>query len=246
VRSEWGTRIREAFVAEPGSVIISADYSQIELRILAHLSEDETLVDAFLRGMDVHSRTASEIFDVPIDEVTKEQRRVAKTVNFGVIYGQTPFGLSQGLGISRWEAENYITNYFVRHPGVQQYQTDVLARATDEGYVQTMFGRKRPMPELRSRRTRQLGERMAVNTPIQGSAADIIKLAMIRIDRDLRERGLRSRMILQVHDELVFEAPKEETDTVSALVREGMQGAAELKVPLEVDLGTGDNWAQAH
>ncbi len=248
IRGEWGPRIREAFVADEGSVIISADYSQIELRILAHLSEDETLVDAFLNDIDVHSRTASEIFDVPLEEVTSEQRRVAKTVNFGVIYGQTPFGLSASLGIPRWEAEQYITNYFVRHPGVQSYQTDVLARATREGYVQTMFGRKRPLPELQSKahNMRQLGERMAVNTPIQGTAADIIKLAMIRLDRMLEKKGLATRMLLQVHDELVLEAPRGEAEQASALIREAMEEAAELRVPLKVDLGTGANWAEAH
>ncbi len=248
VRGQWGTWIREAFIAEEGNALISVDYSQIELRILAHLSGDEALLEAFKTRVDIHARTASEIFGLPGEEVTTDMRRVAKTVNFGVIYGISPFGLSESLGISRREAEEYINSYFVRHPGVSSYISRTLREAEDKGYTSTLFGRRRPVPELRSRNrnTRLLGERLAVNSPIQGTAADIIKIAMINISRKLGQQGLRSRMLLQVHDELVFEAPLEEKEEVSELVGREMQGAADLSVPLLVELGAGPNWAEAH
>jgi DNA polymerase-1 len=248
VRGEWGTRIREAFVAERGCVIISADYSQIELRILAHLSGDRGLGEAFRDGLDVHARTAAEIFGVKEGKVTPEMRRVAKTVNFGIIYGITPFGLSESLGISRQEAEAYINGYFARHPGVGAYIDRALREARESGFVRTLFGRKRPVPELSSgnRNTRLLGQRLAVNSPVQGSAADIIKMAMIRISSRLRGEVTGARMVLQVHDELVLEAPEGEGDRVSALLREEMQGAAGLSVPVVVDIGSGRNWAEAH
>ena len=248
VRGTWGKRIREAFIAEDGNIIVSADYSQIELRILAHLSEDSVLLDAFENDMDIHTRTASEIFNVPEPEVTKDMRQVAKTVNFGVIYGMSPFGLSEALGISISEAERYIDQYFKRHSGIKAYLEHVLEETRELGFVKTLSGRKRPVPELRSRnyQTRQFGERLTLNSPIQGTAADIIKIAMIDISKKLRGFDMRTKMVLQVHDELVFDVPTEEEDRVMALVVESMQGAVQLKVPLRVDVGSGPNWAEAH
>ncbi|HWR57747.1 MAG TPA: DNA polymerase I [Thermodesulfovibrionales bacterium] len=248
IRGEWGRRIRQTFIAEPGCLILSADYSQIELRILAHLSEDEGLIDAFSSGVDIHTRTASEIFGVAPDKVTSEMRRVAKTVNFGVIYGISPYGLSEALNISRDNAKTYIDGYFARHEGVKSYIERTLKDAGGKGYVVTMFGRKRSVPELKSRNatTRSLGERLAINSPIQGTAADIIKIAMINLSKGLKEKELRTRMILQVHDELVFELPGEELDTVMKTVKEMMESAASLSVPLKVEIGYGRNWAEAH
>ncbi len=248
IRGDWGTRIREAFTAEDGNIIVSADYSQIELRILAHICGDAALKEAFSGGVDVHTRTASEIFGVPPKKVTSEMRRVAKTVNFGVVYGITSFGLSEALGVSRADAQQYIDNYFRVHPGVKDYIERTLAGGLERGYVETLFGRRRPVPELKSKNAnkRMAGRRLAVNAPIQGTAADVIKLAMISISRRLKEEALRGRMILQVHDELVFECPEAEKDALVGLVRREMEGAAELSVPLEVEVGAGRNWAEAH
>ncbi|MEJ2191782.1 MAG: DNA polymerase I [Nitrospirota bacterium] len=247
IRGAWGARIRECFAAEEGNILLSADYSQIELRLLAHLSGDAALGAAFHENRDIHARTASELFGVTPGEVTPEMRRVAKSVNFGVVYGISPFGLSESLGISREEAQRYITAYFASHPGVSAYISSVLEQAARDGYVATLMGRRRPIPELRSRNrsTRLLGERLAVNTPMQGSAADIIKLAMVRINRRLKDGRLRARMILQVHDELLFEAPEAEEPEVSRLVRKEMEGVVELSVPLKVEMGRGRNWAEA-
>ncbi len=248
IRGPWGERIREAFVAEKGCVLVSADYSQIELRILAHLSGDESLTGSFKEGVDVHTRTAAELFGVSQKKVTADMRRVAKTVNFGVVYGITSFGLSETLGVLRAEAQDYINRYFERHPGVKAYIEGIIAEAKKLGYVSTVFGRKRPMPELKSKNAnkRQLGERLAMNSPIQGTAADVIKIAMINISRRLKAEGFKSRMILQVHDELVFECPAKEKKALMKLVKEEMEGAADFKVPLEVEMGAGDNWARAH
>lgn len=248
VRGEWGRRIREAFIAGHGNLILSADYSQIELRILAHLSNDRNLIDAFLSDTDIHSRTASELFNVDIKSVTQDMRRVAKTVNFGVVYGISPFGLSEALNISREEAKRYIDGYFERHKGVKDYIENTLKEAYEKGYVKTMFGRKRPIPELKNRTTstRQLGERLAINSPIQGTAADIIKIAMINIWKAIREKGLKTMMILQVHDELVFEVPENEADEMSKLVKDKMEGVVSLSVPLKIEAGIGKNWAEAH
>lgn len=248
VKGEWGKRIREAFIAEEGNLLISADYSQVELRILAHLSNDKGLMTAFRDGLDIHTRTASELYGVPFDSVTEEMRRAAKTVNFGVIYGISAFGLSETLKIERKDAEKYIKQYFDRHPGVRDYTAGVIAEAKEKGVVTTIMGRTRPVPELKSqnRSIRQQGERLAVNSPIQGSAADIIKVAMINISRRLRKDNLRARMILQVHDELLFELPESELDAVSRMVKEEMEGAVTLSVPLKVDIGSGKNWAEAH
>ncbi len=206
IKGEWGRRIRETFVAEEESLLMSADYSQIELRILAHLSNDEGLIEAFRENVDVHSRTASEIFNVDIDKVTPEMRRVAKTVNFSVIYGVSPFGLSETLNISKDEAKNYIDRYFERHLGVKKYIEEIILQVKERGYVTTLLGRKRPLPEINSKNSniRQQAERIAINSPIQGTAADIIKIAMINIWRKLKAEGLKSSMVLQVHDELLF------------------------------------------
>jgi DNA polymerase-1 len=248
VRGEWGRRIREVFVAEEGNILLSADYSQVELRILAHLSHDQGLLDAFRNDLDIHARTASELFGIPTNKVTHDMRRIAKTVNFGVIYGISPFGLSEALSIPREAARKYIEQYFDRHPGVKGYIEETLEGAKQKGYVTTLFGRRRAIPELKSQNpnTRQQGERFAINSPIQGTAADIIKIAMINIWKRFNDRGLRARIILQVHDELLFELPKEELEAVTDIVKKEMEGAMELSVPIKVDIGYGSNWAEAH
>jgi DNA polymerase-1 len=248
VKGEWGKRIREAFIAEPGNLLLSADYSQVELRILAHLSADKGLVDAFIMNIDIHTRTASELYGVALDKVTPDMRRTAKTVNFGVIYGMSSFGLSEALNIDRKDAEKYIKQYFERHPGVREYIKNSLAAAKEKGYVETLFGRKRLVPELKShnRNIQQQGERLAVNSPIQGTAADIIKIAMIQIRETFLHEKIHAKMILQVHDELLFEVPGPELQTVLNIVKKNMEGAVRLTVPLKVDIGYGRNWAEAH
>jgi DNA polymerase-1 len=248
VKGDWGKRIRETFVAEENNLLLSADYSQVELRILAHLSNDTGLIEAFRGGLDIHARTASEIFGVPIDRVTADMRRIAKTVNFGVIYGISPFGLSETLGISREEAKEYIDQYFKRHPGVKSYIEQSLEKAREKGYVRTIFGRRRAIPEIRSKNsnTRQQGERLAMNSPIQGTAADIIKIAMINIRKKFTDIGLQARMILQVHDELLFELPVSELEAVKDIVKKEMEGVVALSVPLRVGINYGKNWAEAH
>lgn len=259
VRGDWGRRIREAFTADEGNIIIGADYSQVELRVLAHLSGDDRLRDAFEQDMDVHSATAAEIFGVSPADVTTEMRRVAKTVNFGVVYGITPFGLSETLGVSKDDAGKFIKQYFERHPKIKGYIEESIREAKATGYVKTISGRMRPLPELSSPNaiTRQFGERLAVNSPIQGTAADIIKIAMIRISESLRANygadPRAPRMILQVHDELVFECPEAEKDRAIGIVKYGMESAwpivdgkpAPLSVPLKVEVGWGRNWAEA-
>ena len=248
IKGEWGKRIRETFIADKGNLLLSADYSQVELRILAHLSKDEVLVDAFSKGIDVHAKTASEIFGVTVDKVTDEMRRTAKTVNFGVIYGMSPFGLSAALSIPHEEAKKYIEKYFERHPGVKRYIEAALSEVRQKGYTVTLAGRRRPIPEIRSQNSnaRAQAERLAVNSPIQGSAADIIKIAMINIRKKLKEEHLTARMILQVHDELLFEAPESELNVVRDMIKREMEGAVKLLVPLRVDIGAGRNWAEAH
>lgn len=248
VKGEWGRRMREAFISGEGNVILSADYSQIELRILAHLSGDEDMIDAFRNDEDIHSRVASDLFSTRPEKVTPDMRRVAKTVNFGIIYGMTPFGLSQALNISPGEAKTYIENYFKRHSGIKSYMQSVIEGAREKGFVTTMFNRKRFVPEINNKNqtTRSFGERLAVNSPVQGSAADIIKIAMITIWNAVRDNSLRARMILQVHDELVFELPESEIELVSEIVKEKMESAVTLQVPLRVDAGYGRNWAEAH
>lgn len=243
IRTAEGRRIREAFVAPPGKQLVALDYSQIELRVLAHMSGDPNLSSAFVDDVDVHRRTAAEVFDVPEDTVSDEQRRIAKAVNFGVIYGQTAFGLAQQLGIPRGKAGSYIRAYFEKIPGVDRYMSELIAIAKARGYAETILGRKRRIPELaRKGAARQHGERMARNTPIQGSAADILKLAMIAVEDALREVPW-ARMLLTVHDELIFECEEERVDELIGLARPLMEGAFELRVPLKVDAGHGRTWA---
>jgi len=244
IRTELGRGIRAAFIAEPGHVLLTADYSQIELRLLAHFSHDPLLVEAYRRGDDIHTLTASQVFGVPPLMVTPDHRRQAKVVNFGIVYGLSPFGLSQNLGIEPAEAKQFITNYFEKYNGVRAFIDKTLEEARRDLKVRTLFGRIRPIPDINSKNANQRGfaERTAVNTPLQGTAADLIKIAMIRIDAALHERGLKSRMTLQVHDELVFEVPESEVETMRSLVRERMERVHALAVPLLVEMGIGPNW----
>ncbi|HXF07894.1 MAG TPA: DNA polymerase I [Candidatus Acidoferrales bacterium] len=248
VRTAQGRRIRQAFIADPGHVLLSADYSQIELRIMAHLSGDARLCQAFAQGEDVHRATAAEIFGVPLDQVQGEQRRAAKAINFGLIYGMSAFGLARQLGIAREAAQRYVDLYFERYPGVRVFMDQTRARAREQGYVETVFGRRLYVPDIQSRNAslRQYAERTAINAPMQGTAADIIKRAMIAIDRWITEEAVPARMILQVHDELVFEIPVDAVESVREGVLARMQGAADLAVPLEVEAGVGANWDAAH
>ena len=247
IRGELGTKIRQAFLAEEGFTLISADYSQIELRILAHLSRDKGLIDAFIKGVDIHTRTAAEIFNIPADSVTPDLRRAAKTVNFGIIYGISPFGLSESLNITPKDAGDLIESYFARYPGVRSFIDNTLKEAKTSGFVSTLLGRKRGIADINSSNVniRQQTERMAINTPIQGTAADLIKIAMIRIFKRLIEEGFKTKMILQIHDELLFEAPIKEVDNVIRLIKHEMETALELTVPLVVDIKTGKNWAES-
>jgi DNA polymerase-1 len=247
VRTELGREIRAAFIPPPGWKLVVADYSQIELRLLAHMSGDPVLVDAFQHGEDIHTRTAAEVFGVNAAFVTPEMRRGAKAVNFGIVYGQTAFGLATALGIPKHEAEKYIKAYFARYSGVKIFIENTIAEVRAKGYAETLFGRRRPIPDMDSRNpnARSFAERTAVNTPLQGSAADLIKLAMIRIAAALASRQFAARMILQVHDELVFEAPPEEVAALTELVKREMESVREFAVPLVVDTGVGDNWRDA-
>ncbi|NBI72083.1 DNA polymerase I [Clostridiaceae bacterium] len=244
VRMELGREIRRLFVPGEGCVLVDADYSQIELRVLAHMSGDENLIGAYRKAEDIHAITASEVFHVPLSEVTPLLRRNAKAVNFGIVYGISAFGLSEDLSISRKEALDYINRYFETYPQVKQFLDGLVETGKTCGYVETMFGRRRPIPELKSANfmQRSFGERAAMNSPIQGTAADIIKIAMIRVDQRLRREGLRSRLVLQVHDELLIETRKEEMEAVRNILEEEMRGAASLKVALEIDMKTGDSW----
>jgi DNA polymerase-1 len=246
IRRELGRDIRRGFIPRKGWQLVAADYSQIELRLLAHLSKDPAFVEAFRAGGDIHRQTAALIFDVPLDKVTGTMRSRAKTINFATIYGQGPHALSRQLGIEHAEAKEFIARYFERFKGVRNYLDAMVAFARENGYVQTIFGRRRYIPELRERNfnIRAFGERTAANSPIQGSAADLIKIAMIRIDDALRTDGLEGKMLLQVHDELVFEVPSGELEPVQQLVKYQMENAAQLSVPLVVDLGVGPNWLE--
>ncbi len=248
VRTTEGRRIREAFIAPKGSKIVSADYSQIELRIMAHLSGDKSLVDAFSRGEDVHRHTASEVFDTPADQVTSEQRRYAKVINFGLIYGMSAFGLAGNLGIERTAAQSYMDKYFARYPGVAAYMDRTRHQARESGYVETVFGRRLWLPDITSSNVarRQGAERQAINAPMQGTAADLIKLAMIAVQGWIESEKLATKMVMQVHDELVLEVPETELDRVKSNVERLMMGVAKLDVPLVVDAGVGDNWEKAH
>ena len=248
IRGEEGRRIRQAFIAAPGMVLIAADYSQIELRVLAHLSGDPSLIDAFASGQDVHARTAAEVFNVLPGLVSADQRRAAKVINFGIIYGMGPQRLAGELGIPHGAAQGYIASYFARYAGVRHFMESVVAEARERGFVTTMLGRRRAVPELRSRErgVAQAAERVAANTPIQGSAADLIKLAMVAVERRLSAAGVRGGMILQVHDELLLEVAEADREAACAAVKEEMEGVMRLAVPLRVELGAGHTWAEAH
>ncbi len=248
IKTEIGREIRKGFIAESGWIIVSADYSQIELRILAHVSGDEVLTEAFKKGEDIHTRTAVEVFGVFPEMITPEMRRIAKAVNFGIIYGISPYGLSRDLGISQKKAREFIERYFSLYRKVKEYIDRTIKEAYENGYVTTLLQRRRYLPDLesKSRQVKEFAERTAINTPIQGSAADLIKMAMINISRRMKREGLRSKMILQVHDELVFEVPIDEKEIMIKLVREEMEGVMELSIPVTVDINWGDNWNEAH
>jgi DNA polymerase-1 len=246
VRGELGGQVRQAFVAPKGSSLLGGDYSQIDLRVLAHLSQDESLVKAFKHDEDIHAATAARLFGVEASQITSDMRRFAKTVNFGVIYGMSDYGLEQATELSREEAGKFIRAYFVKYPGVRKYLDDTKERARREGYVQTLLGRRRYIPDINSsnRQVREAAERMAINMPVQGTSADIIKVAMINLYGEMEKRKLKSKMLLQVHDELVFEVPDGEMTTMCKLVPEVMDSALELSVPLKVDTKSGKNWGE--
>ena len=244
VRIELGRQIRKLFTPKEGHVFVDADYSQIELRILAHMSGDESLIQAYKEEQDIHRMTASKVFHIPFDEVTPAQRSNAKAVNFGIVYGISSFGLGQDLNITRKEAESYINQYFETYPGIKNYLDGLVKEAKDTGAVTTMYGRRRPVPEISSSNfmQRSFGERIAMNSPIQGTAADIMKIAMLRVDKALKEKGLKTKILLQIHDELLLEAPRQEAEAAAAILKEEMMAAAKLSVPLSVEVKTGDNW----
>ena len=246
VRTELGRQIRRAFIASPGCVLVDADYSQIELRVLAHMSGDETMIEAFREGQDIHARTAAEVYGVPLEQVTHEMRSASKAVNFGIVYGISDFTLAKNISVSRKEAREFIERYFERYPGVKRYMDAAVAEGREKGYVTTLMGRRRYLPELASANfnLRSFGERCAMNSPIQGTAADIIKLAMIRVADALRKGGYKARLILQVHDELIVEAPENEQERVRALLKDCMEGVAALAVPLKTDISVGRDWRE--
>ncbi|HIT89459.1 MAG TPA: DNA polymerase I, partial [Candidatus Merdenecus merdavium] len=247
IRMELGRLIRKVFIPKEGFVFMDADYSQIELRVLAHLSEDETLIQAYKEAQDIHRLTASQVFHTPFDEVTSLQRRNAKAVNFGIVYGISSFGLSQDLNITKKEAGEYIEKYFATYPKVKSFLDAAVEKAKEDGFVTTMFGRRRPVPELKSSNfmQRSFGERVAMNAPIQGTAADIMKIAMIRVNDRLKNENLKSKLILTVHDELLIETAKDEIDAVREILNKEMSSAADLAVPLEIDIHVGENWYEA-
>ena len=248
IRTQLGAQLREMFVAAPGKVLVDADYSQIELRLLAHMAGDQAMIEGFHSGADIHTITASQVFGVTPDQVTPQMRRSAKAVNFGIVYGISPFSLSQDIGVSVQQAKEYMDKYFAHYSGVRAYMDGVVEQGKQDGYVATLFGRRRWLPELKSSNlnTRSFGELVALNMPIEGTAADIIKLAMIRVrDRLLRE-GLEGRLVLQVHDELIVECPEAEAETVCKLVKEEMEGVCQLSVPLLAETHAGTTWASAH
>jgi DNA polymerase-1 len=244
VRTDLGREIRRAFVPQAGWVLLDADYSQIELRILAHLSGDTNMVEAFRLGQDIHTRTAAEVFGVPMDKVTHQMRSSAKAVNFGLVYGISDFGLARNTGVSRKEASEFIRRYFERYPGVKAFMEDAKAKGKENGYAQTMFHRRRNLPELHSQNanTRNFGERAAMNTPVQGTAADIIKLAMVQVHKALQDEKLQARLTLQVHDELLIECPPEEAEKASALLKDCMEQVVALSVPLIAEVNQGPSW----
>ncbi|MFW5771182.1 MAG: DNA polymerase, partial [Spirochaetota bacterium] len=248
IRDMLGKKIRQGFIPAKGCVMLSADYSQIELRLAAHLSGDETMLSAFREGIDIHSKTAASVYNTPIDNVQPEMRRQAKIINFATIYGVSPYGLSQQADISMDEAREFIRIYFETYPGFRKYIDDTIAFARETGYVETLLGRKRPVPDINAeiQFRREGAERIAMNTPIQGTSADMIKIAMIRIHEQIKKQKLASALIMQVHDELVFEVPVEEKDIMGSMVKDAMENALKLDVPIVVDMGWGKNWAESH
>ena len=249
IRTEIGRQMRKAFIpSSQGKVVMSADYSQIELRIMAHLSSDERMCESFKKDLDIHTSTAALVFDIPLDEVTADQRRKAKEINFGIIYGMSKYGLSNRLEITVEEAENFIRDYFITYPQIQEFMRKTITIANQRGYVETLKGRRRYLPQIKSsnRQLREFAERTSINTPIQGSAADMIKIAMIDIHKELDRADMKSKMILQVHDELVFEVSDNEIDTMTKMVKDKMENALKLKVPVKVEVGYGKNWLEAH
>ena len=239
-----GKRVRKVFEPEEGKVYLDADYSQIELRVLAHISKDEHMIQAFKEGQDIHKQAASKVFKTPIDEVTKEQRSDAKAVNFGIVYGISDFGLGEQLGISRKQANQYREEYLDQYSGIKEFMENITKEATEEGYVETLFHRRRYIPELKSNNymVRQFGSRAAMNTPIQGTAADIMKIAMINVFKEIKNRKLKSKIVLQVHDEMMIESPEEEKEEIKQIMKKCMESAAELKVPLIAEISEAKNW----
>jgi DNA polymerase-1 len=249
IRTEKGKEVRKAFIArDENHVLISADYSQIELRVIAALSGDKTMIDAFKSGADFHTITAAKVYNVSAQDVTKDMRSAAKAVNFGIIYGQSAFGLAQGLGISNSEAKEIIDNYFKQYPGIKEYMVNNVKLAREKGYVETIYGRRRYLPDIESANAvvRGFAERNAINSPIQGSAADMIKLAMIKIDKALIAGKYKTKMILQVHDELIFDTPKDELQQVSIVIKSCMENALKMDVPMIAEVSSGNNWLEAH
>jgi DNA polymerase-1 len=247
VRTDLGAEIRKMFIPKPGHVLVDADYSQIELRVLAHIADDQTMQEAFTSGLDVHTATAAQVFAVAPEQVTSLQRRHAKAVNFGIVYGISEFSLAEDIGVSRWEAKNYIDSYLAHYAGVRRYMKQVVEEARDRGYTQTMFGRRRYIPELKSSNfnVRSGAERMTLNTPIQGTAADLIKLAMIRVENALNEHFPEAKLLLQVHDELIVECPEAIAEDVAAMVSREMESIAKLNVPLQAEAKIGKSWYDA-
>ena len=248
IRTEIGRQLRKIFVAPAGSKLIDADYSQIELRILAHISGDKNMIEAFNNNQDIHAITASQVFDVPLEEVTKQMRSEAKAVNFGIVYGISDFGLGANIGISRKKAKIYIEKYFEKYPGIKKFMTDTVETCKEKGFVETLWGRRRYVPEISSNNynVRQFGERVAMNAPIQGTAADVIKIAMINIQKALEKNNMKSKLILQVHDELIIEAPDEEVEKAKGILVNEMENVIKLSIPLKVEAEVGKNWFEAH
>jgi DNA polymerase-1 len=249
IRSESGKEIRKSFVPrDTNHKLLAADYSQIELRIIAALSQDPAMIAAFKSGVDIHAATAAKVFNVALEDVTRDQRSAAKAVNFGIVYGQSAFGLAQNLGISRTEAKGFIDSYFEQYGTIKSYMDKAIAQAREHGYVETIYQRRRYLPEINSSNAmvRGFAERNAVNAPIQGSAADVIKLAMVAVHKEMKKVNVKSRMLLQVHDELVFDVPNDEVDLMKVLVKKAMEDAVKLIVPMTAEMEIGDNWLEAH
>ena len=244
--TEEGKEIRESFIAKEGHVLLSADYSQIELRLIAHVANVKKLRNSFLKNEDIHARTASEVLGIPLKQITPDLRRQAKAINFGIIYGISAFGLAQNLKISRTEANKYIESYFAQYPEIKEYMKKTIEFAGTNGYVQTPFGRKIYIGGFESGRTRSFAERAAINAPIQGGAADIIKMAMIRVEKVLKEKNIPAQLLLQIHDELIFEVPENNAEIAKKIIKENMEQVIQLSVPLIVDVGIGKNWREAH